>query len=141
MILLLLVMLLLPPTGGPDPSPEALSNPHSPEGWINLVSAEFPSHLWGDAIEMIRCESGGDPGAVNQSGSGALGLFQIKPEFWGHLLNPGESLLDPRVNIRVGAVITGSTPDDPWKWWGACKDRLSRPAVWYVRQPRRWEPI
>lgn len=86
--------------------------------WVGLVGAFFPANEWGNALAIIECESEGNPDAVNREGSGALGLFQIKPYWWGFLLEPGESLFDPVVNIRVASVIVES--DGGWGFW-ACK--------------------
>ncbi len=49
-------------------------------------------------------ESGGDANAVGDAGN-SLGLMQIQPRYHAQRLKEGESLLDPKVNVRVGCEI------------------------------------
>lgn len=105
----------------PSPPPEELNVPE----WLPLVAWYFPEHEIQNALDIIECESGGHPEAVNQQGSGAEGLFQIKPRFWGFLLGPGESLFDPEVNVRVASVIVEAKG---WRHW-ACKRVLAPPDI------------
>lgn len=91
------------------------------EEWSGLVAWYFPEDEFRNALDIIECESGGDPGAYNPSG--ATGLFQIKPKYWGFLLEPGESLYDPEVNVRVASVIVEA---GGWRHW-TCKRVLAPP--------------
>lgn len=53
---------------------------------------------------IIKVESGGDADAVGDNGN-SLGLMQIQPRYHGWRLAEGESLKDPRVNVRIGCEI------------------------------------
>lgn len=53
---------------------------------------------------IIEVESGGNSNAVGDNGN-SLGLMQIQPRYHAQRLKEGESLLDPKVNVRVGCEI------------------------------------
>ena len=53
---------------------------------------------------IIEVESGGNANAVGDNGN-SLGLMQIQPRYHAQRLKEGESLLDPKVNVRVGCEI------------------------------------
>lgn len=53
---------------------------------------------------IIKVESGGNANAVGDNGN-SIGLMQIQPRYHAQRLKEGESLLDPRVNVRVGCEI------------------------------------
>lgn len=53
---------------------------------------------------IIEVESGGDANAVGDNGN-SIGLMQIQPRYHAQRLKEGESLLDPKVNVRVGCEI------------------------------------
>lgn len=53
---------------------------------------------------IIEVESGGDANAVGDDGN-SVGLMQIQPRYHAQRLKEGESLLDPKVNVRVGCEI------------------------------------
>lgn len=53
---------------------------------------------------IIEVESGGDADAIGDNGN-SLGLMQIQPRYHAQKLREGESLLDPKVNVRVGCEI------------------------------------
>lgn len=53
---------------------------------------------------IIEVESGGDANAIGDGGN-SLGLMQIQPRYHAQRLKEGESLLDPKVNVRVGCEI------------------------------------
>ena len=101
---------------------------------MNLVGHHFPVEFVGDAMAILERESRGDPDALNPSG--ASGLFQIKPLYWGFLLEEGESLFDPEPHIRVASIIVESSIRqglDPWHCWACMRILLSPPSV-----ERRW---
>ncbi len=53
---------------------------------------------------IIKVESNGNANAVGDNGD-SLGLMQIQPRYHAQRLKEGESLLDPKVNVRVGCEI------------------------------------
>lgn len=53
---------------------------------------------------IIEVESGGNANAIGDDGN-SLGLMQIQPRYHAQRLKEGESLLDPKVNVRVGCEI------------------------------------
>ena len=60
------------------------------------------------AIDVMNCESNGDPHATNPS-SGAAGLFQHMPRYWPERSAaagiPGASVYDPEANVIVAAWL------------------------------------
>lgn len=104
-----------PVEGGPYPPPV--------ERWRPLVGAYFPAALVGEALSIIRCESHGDPAAVNPV-SGAAGLFQHMPRYWPDRAAaagfPGASILDPEANIAGAAWLVEVSMESglpPWYFW------------------------
>ncbi|TFH60886.1 MAG: hypothetical protein E4G90_09865, partial [Gemmatimonadales bacterium] len=71
----------LAPPPAPDPTYRGMGNQTTDvEQWRSLVTAYFPGSV--DLVMcLIRWESGGNPNAINQQGSGARGLLQVMP-FW-----------------------------------------------------------
>jgi soluble lytic murein transglycosylase-like protein len=73
------------------------------EQWYPLVAG----YGWDaeQALAVISCESGGDPGAVNRS-SGAAGLLQLLGWSWlaRRLFGTGD-VLDPAVNVGTGFFL------------------------------------
>lgn len=59
---------------------------------------------------IIKVESGGDANAIGDNGN-SLGLMQIQPRYHAQRLKEGESLLDPKVNVRVGCEILSEIMD------------------------------
>lgn len=82
---------------------------------VKTVQAEKPKDYIEETAEsygispklikaVIKVESGGDANAVGDNGN-SLGLMQIQPRYHAQRLKEGESLLDPKVNVRVGCEI------------------------------------
>lgn len=59
---------------------------------------------------IIEVESGGNANAIGDNGN-SLGLMQIQPRYHAQRLKEGESLLDPKVNVRVGCEILSELMD------------------------------
>lgn len=59
---------------------------------------------------IIKVESGGNANAVGDNGN-SLGLMQIQPRYHAQRLKEGESLIDPKVNVRVGCEILSEIMD------------------------------
>lgn len=59
---------------------------------------------------IIEVESGGNANAIGDDGN-SLGLMQIQPRYHSQRLKEGESLLDPKVNVRVGCEILSEIMD------------------------------
>ncbi|XVG95851.1 lytic transglycosylase domain-containing protein [Eubacteriales bacterium KG125] len=53
---------------------------------------------------IAKVESGENPNMIGDGG-GSIGLMQIQPKWHSHRLREGESLLDPKVNVRVACEI------------------------------------
>lgn len=112
---------LLPPPP-PDPLPHHEFAPHVEQA-IADAAARFGVSAYLVA-EIARCESGGNPAAVNPS-SGALGLGQHLPRYWadraaaaGH---PGASGLDAIANADTTAWLLATSGTSPWApWSGHC---------------------
>jgi peptidoglycan hydrolase CwlO-like protein len=100
--------------------------PPAVERWRPLVTAYFPADRVEGALQVIRCESYGDPDAYNPY-SGAGGLFQFLPSTWA-TVSPragfaGADVFDGEANIGTAAWLTAyyaSQGSDPWAAW-ACK--------------------
>ncbi|HSR15572.1 MAG TPA: transglycosylase SLT domain-containing protein, partial [Gemmatimonadales bacterium] len=96
------------------------------EPWRLLVARYFPDRLVEEALSVMRCESLGNPLAVNVF-SGAAGLFQQMPYYWpSRAANAGwagASIFDPEANIAVSAWLVLRSEEggsDPWSHW-SCK--------------------
>jgi soluble lytic murein transglycosylase-like protein len=87
------------------------------EQWRDLVSAHFSSSQVETAMRVLRCESGGNPNALNSS-SGASGLFQHLAKYWTERSTkagiPGADIFDPVANVRVAAWLQKS---GGWTHW------------------------
>jgi peptidoglycan hydrolase CwlO-like protein len=100
--------------------------PPAVERWRPLVTTYFPADRVEGALQVIRCESYGDPDAYNPY-SGAGGLFQFLPSTWA-TVSPragfaGADIFDGEANIGTAAWLTGyyaAQGSDPWAAW-ACK--------------------
>jgi septal ring factor EnvC (AmiA/AmiB activator) len=114
------------PTTAPPPPVDGGTFPPAVERWRPLVTAYFPTSRIDGALEVIGCESYGDPSAYNPY-SGASGLFQFLPSTWA-TVSPragfgGASVFDAEANIGTAAWLTdyyASRGSDPWTAW-ACK--------------------
>ncbi len=100
--------------------------PPEVEQWRVLVSQYFPSNRVDEALQIISCESNGDPDAYNPY-SGASGLFQFIPSTWtttaGPAGFPGASVFDPTANIGSAAWLANVYEDQGQYFWTAwsCK--------------------
>jgi len=96
------------------------------EPWRLLVEKHFPDRLVDEALSVMRCESFGDPLAINRY-SAASGLFQHLPYYWPSRAEragwPGADIFDPEANIAVSAWLVRATENgggDSWGHW-SCK--------------------
>lgn len=113
----------IPPTIAATRPPAAVQAPpaaHQPSGadaWDGLLQQHFGAN-WQHAKRIMKCESGGNPGArgpVDSQGFQPIGLFQIK-NFAGR---PSTSaLLNGATNISYAARMSGG--GNNWKAW-ECK--------------------
>jgi soluble lytic murein transglycosylase-like protein len=91
----------------------------SPEAQVRLAAREFgiPES---EFVRVIQCESGMNPRAVNSS-SGALGLGQHLPRYWGaRAAALGYSYgdwSDARANARVSAWLWATEGPHHWVCW------------------------
>ncbi len=95
------------------------------EGWRPLVETYFAPGQVENALVVMRCESNGDPNAVN-SRSGAAGLFQFMPGTWNWASEQagfgGSDPFHAEANIAAAAwLVEYSTqtghPRGPWGHW------------------------
>jgi soluble lytic murein transglycosylase-like protein len=91
--------------------------PDSVEQWRPLVEEHFPP-AWVDwALQIISCESHGDPTAVNPRTS-ARGLMQHLDRYWSGRAAAagwaGASPYDPEANIAVGAWLLADGGPSHW---------------------------
>ena len=113
-----------PTTTTPVPDPVGGGTfPPAVERWRSLVASYFPAERVDAALAVIRCESGGDPGAYNPY-SGASGLFQFLPSTWATVSQSagfgGASPFDAEANIGTAAWLSGyyeSRGQSPWAPW------------------------
>ena len=93
------------------------------ERWRPLVAAYFPAGQVDRALCIIRYESGGNPDA-HHSGSGASGLFQHLPKYWGERSRKagwaGASVWDPEANVAVAAWLWRVAGWGHWTVRGRC---------------------
>lgn len=99
------------PVPPPPPGPDDLI-PQSPlhiEDWRPLVSLFFEDDDVGRALDVIACESGGNPLAKNPR-STASGLFQHLASLWEERSLragwEGADVFDPVANVAVAAWLT-----------------------------------
>lgn len=95
------------------------------EHWRPLVEFYFPAHLVEEALRVMKCESSGNPDAVNAS-SGASGLFQFLDTTWAWASPQagmaGRSRFDPVANVASAAWLVDYTirtahPRGTWAHW------------------------
>jgi hypothetical protein len=90
------------------------------ERWRPLVAEYFRSEDVGQALEVIRCESNGNPGAANPV-STARGLFQHLGSLWPERAAragwAGADIYDPEANVAVAAWLVYQ--GGGWRHWNA----------------------
>jgi hypothetical protein len=95
----------VPPAPPPD-KPRAVVVSPDVEQWRGMVEEIFPAHSVETVLRIMRCESGGNPGATG--GSGEMGLMQIHPRW-----HP-DATYDPYGNLLAAYRISGGGTS-----WGA----------------------
>jgi Tfp pilus assembly protein PilV len=113
------------PTTRPQPPPATGPGTYraAVERWRGTVSAHFPASRVEEALQVMQCESGGDPDARNPY-SGAAGLFQFMPGTWAAAsVKAGvgdRSVYDGEANIIAAAWLGAyyqSVGQDWWRPW------------------------
>jgi soluble lytic murein transglycosylase-like protein len=94
------------------------------ERWRGLVDRYFTGQGESQrALAIIRCESVGDPDAVNPT-SGTAGLFQHRPRYWAARSAAagwaGADVYDPEANVAVAAWLVHTSGWQHWsgRAWG-----------------------
>ncbi len=97
--------------------------------WRPMVEQYFPSHLVGDALRIMHCESRGNPEATN-SASDAAGLFQFLAGTWAFASVragfAGASRYDPEANVASAAWLVQFSirTNHPYGTWGRWECRF-----------------
>ena len=125
---LLAGLLVLAVTASCGPEPEDTIGidrrplPAAVEQWRKLVEKYFKYQHVTWALNIIKCESGGDPNAYNAS-SGASGLFQHLKQYWDARATaagfPGASPFNAEANIAASAYLLYAPGGGPQHW--SCK--------------------
>ena len=93
------------PIGPASLVPDAVT---SVDDWRPLVASYFEAAEVERALDVVRCESGGDPSAKNPY-STASGLFQHLGSYWGERSAKagisGADIFDPVANVTVAAWL------------------------------------
>ena len=97
--------------------------PRPEEEWRKLVKRYFPEAEVRNALDIIDCESNGDPFAVGSSSIPSitfLGLFQHHSTYWPQrAINigfRGETAFHPEANISAAASLWEKSGWSPWPW-------------------------
>jgi MYXO-CTERM domain-containing protein len=87
------------------------------EQWRKLVEKYFKYQHVTWALNIMQCESGGNPNAYN-AGSGASGLFQHLAKYWPPRATaagfPGASVFDGEANIAASAWLLYQAGPGQW---------------------------
>ena len=90
----------------------------SVEQWRPLVEAYFRAGDVERAMRIMACESGGNPGAYNTSGSRASGLFQHLQRYWSSRSVAagwaGADIFNPAANVAVAAWLRDAMGWGSW---------------------------
>lgn len=90
------------------------------QDWLPLVEAFFAPEDVARALEVIDCESGGDPSAKNRYSS-ASGLFQHLGSYWAERSElagySGSDVFDPLANVAVASWLVYD--GGGWSHWAA----------------------
>ncbi len=92
------------------------------EQWRPLVSQYFPANRVTEALKILRCESNGNPNALNPY-SQAAGLFQFLPSTWATTAPqagfPNASPFDPVANVASAAWLANRYEQLGLYYWQA----------------------
>lgn len=98
---------LAPPVAPAAPGDQAVTASGSP------ASPAQQGGRWSIPAEIVMCESGGDYNAVNSTGSGARGAYQLMPSTY--YANGGDGSWSPADQDRVAArVWNGGAGRSQW---------------------------
>jgi soluble lytic murein transglycosylase-like protein len=90
------------------------------EQWRGAVSQYFPAHRVDEALQIMQCESLGDPNAYNPY-SGASGLYQFLPATWATTAPmagfPNVSVFEPVANIATAAWLANRYEQLGQNYW------------------------
>ncbi|MFH0981441.1 MAG: transglycosylase SLT domain-containing protein [Planctomycetota bacterium] len=118
------------------PSPSGIVWRPSVERWRTLVDRYFTGRGESErALAIIRCESMGDPDAVNPR-SGTSGLFQHRPQYWASRSAAagwaGADIMDPEANVAVAAWLVHH--GGGWQHWSGRAWGVDSCLEWAVAQ-------
>ncbi len=109
-----------PPSTGGGGGGGSTTHPPQVEQWRSLVQQFFPASRVNEALDILDCESNGDPDALNPY-SGASGLFQFLPSTWA-TTSPnagygGASPFDPEANVATAAWLGNRYEELGYYFW------------------------
>lgn len=91
-----------PPVVVPTSPPYRGMGSGNVEQWRSIVAYFWPAAHVGRMLRIMRCESGGNPNALNAS-TDVRGLFQVRYPFWSKLW-PG-NYYDPWTNAAIAYQV------------------------------------
>lgn len=119
-----------PPTTSGGGSGGSWTGKPGVEQWRGVVSQYFPAHRVDEALQIMQCESLGDPNAYNPY-SGASGLYQFLPATWATTAPmagfPDVSAFEPAANIATAAWLANryeQLGQNYWQPW-SCRQVLN----------------
>jgi hypothetical protein len=107
------------------------------EHWRPLVARYFPPDRVGEALQVMHCESRGNPDATNPQ-SEAAGLFQFLESTWvlasARAGFTGASRYDPEANVASAAWLVAHSvavdhPRGAWGHWSCQPEGSTAPPL------------
>lgn len=102
------------------PASPAVRPSEGAEKWRDLIVRYFPARIVEEAVNVMQCESEGDPTARNRR-SGATGLFQFLAGTWRFAAEAAGVVhlppTDPEANIAAAAWLVSDSEERGNRRW------------------------